>query len=69
MIASASDISPPAPRPWNARNAASSYIDPAIALASEPARNSEIAVRYIGLRPKRSDSLPYSGVESVAVIR
>jgi hypothetical protein len=51
MIASASDIRPPAPRPWKARNAASSYIDVAMPLASEPIRNSEIAVRYMGLRP------------------
>src|SRR6476469_9025248 len=69
MIANTSDIRPPAPRPWSARNAASSYIEFEIADSAEPARNSEIAVRYMGLRPRMSDSLPYSGVEIVDVMR
>ena len=51
MIANASDIRPPAPMPWTARNAASSYIDVAMPESSEPIRKNEIAARYIGLRP------------------
>lgn len=43
MIVIASDIRPPAPSPWIARNAASSYIDVANADATEPTRKIEIA--------------------------
>lgn len=44
-IASASDIRPPAPIPWIARNAASMYTDVANEHSSDPARNTVIAVR------------------------
>src|SRR5947207_8574447 len=62
MIASASENSPPAPRPWTARNAASMYIDVANAQAAEPMRKMEIAVRKRGLRPysRREDYGPAS---------
>ncbi len=68
-MVSASDISPPAPSPWNARNAASWYIDCAIVHSSEPTTKIEIAAMKKGLRPNISDNLPYSGVARVAVIR
>ncbi len=45
MIASARDIRPPAPRPWKARNAASSYMELAKVQASEPTTKIEIAAR------------------------
>ncbi len=69
MIASTSDIRPPAPSPWNARNQASSVIDVANEQAAEPTTKMPMAVRKYGLRPCRSDSLPYSGVVIVEVIR
>ena len=45
MIASASDIRPPAPMPCTARNAASSYIDVEKLDASEPITKMVIAAR------------------------
>jgi hypothetical protein len=45
MIASASDIRPPAPMPWSARNAASSYMESAIPQRAEPITNTAIANR------------------------
>ena len=69
MIASASENRPPAPRPWKARNAASWYIEVARVHSTEPITKSEMASRKNGRRPYRSDSLPYSGVEIVEVIR
>ena len=51
MIVSARENSPPAPSPWNARNAASWYIDVANEQASEPTTKIPIAVRNSGLRP------------------
>jgi hypothetical protein len=49
---------PPAPSPWKARNAASSYIDVANAHSAEPAMKTEIANMNSFLRPYRSPSLP-----------
>ena len=51
MIASASGIRPPAPMPWNARNAASMYIDWASPHSAEPATKIVIAIMNSGLRP------------------
>jgi hypothetical protein len=51
MIVSASENRPPAPRPWNARNAASSVIDVANPLSAEPATKMLIASRKNGRRP------------------
>ena len=51
MIASASDIRPPAPRPWKARNAASSIIEVEKVQATEPTTKMVIAARKYGLRP------------------
>ncbi len=51
MIASASDIRPPAPMPWNARNPASSVIEVANEQAAEPAMKMLMAARKKGLRP------------------
>jgi hypothetical protein len=45
MIASASDINPPAPSPCKARKAASSYIDVEIVHNTDPTTKTEIAVR------------------------
>ena len=58
MMVTASENSPPAPRPWIARYAASSGIDRAMLHASEPATNTEIATRNSGLRPCTSLSRP-----------
>ncbi len=55
--------------PWNARNAASMYIEVDIMHSSEPTTNTAMAKRKNGLRPYWSESLPYSGVEIVDVIR
>jgi hypothetical protein len=51
MMANASDISPPAPRPWTARKAASSYIDMEIVHNTDPTMKIEMALRKKGLRP------------------
>ena len=51
MIVSASENRPPAPRPWKARNAASSYIELANPHSAEPITKMEIAVRKNGRRP------------------
>jgi hypothetical protein len=69
MIESASENRPPAPSPWKARKAASMYIDVAKADAAEPMMKMLIASRKNGLRPYMSESLPYSGVDKVEVIR
>ena len=45
MIASASDIRPPAPMPWIARKAASSYIELAIPQSIEPTTKTAMANR------------------------
>ena len=45
MIASASDIRPPAPMPWIARNAASWYIESARPQSIEPTTKMPIANR------------------------
>ena len=51
MIASASENRPPAPRPWNARNAASMYIDVENEHSAEPTMKIVMAMRKNGLRP------------------
>ena len=51
MIARASENRPPAPRPWIARNAASSYIDRDSPHSTEPTMKIEMAKRKNGLRP------------------
>ena len=51
MIASASENRPPAPMPWNARNAASWYIEVAKPHSTEPSTKMVIAVRKSGRRP------------------
>ena len=51
MMASASDNSPPAPMPWTARKAASSYIDWDRPHSAEPTMKMTIAKRKNGLRP------------------
>ena len=51
MIASAIDIKPPAPNPWTARKAASSYIDVAMPHSMDPTTKIEMAVMKNGLRP------------------
>ncbi len=68
MMASDSENRPPAPMPWMARNAASSYIDWDSPHSIDPTMKMLIANRMNGLRPYMSESLPYSGVEIVDVI-
>ncbi len=58
MIASGSDIRPPAPRPCSARNPASMSIEVENDAASDPRMKMPIAVRNSGRRPKMSESLP-----------
>jgi len=58
MIARTSVKRPPAPRPWTARNAASSYIDVANEHSAEPTMKMVIANMNSRLRPHRSPSLP-----------
>jgi hypothetical protein len=58
MIASTSVNRPPAPMPWNARNAASWYIEFANEHSAEPTMNTVIANMNSFLRPYRSPSLP-----------
>ena len=66
MIASASDIRPPRAETLDrAERGQLVHRVRAMPDSTEPARKSVIALRYIGLRPKMSDSLPYSGVEIV----
>lgn len=69
MIASGNDIRPPAPRPWQARNAANSTMDVAKLDSSEPRMKMPMLVMNSGRRPNWSESLPYSGVVTVAAIR
>ena len=51
MIARTSVNRPPAPSPWKARNAASSYIDVANVHSTEPTMKTEIANMNSFLRP------------------
>jgi hypothetical protein len=51
MIVSASENSPPAPRPCTARNAASCHIDSARPHSAEPTTKMLIAARKNGRRP------------------
>ena len=69
MIVRASDMRPPAPTPWKARNAASEYMLHAKLEPTEPRMKMLIAKRKIGRRPKMSESLPRIGVEIVEVMR
>ena len=50
-MASARENRPPAPSPWNARNAASMYIDWASPHSAEPMTNSVMASMKNCLRP------------------
>ncbi len=65
MVAMAPVSSPPAPRPWIARNAISWSIECASPDSAEPARKMTIAIMSQRLRPYWSPSLPYSGVVTV----
>ena len=58
MIASGIDIRPPAPRPWMARNTASSIIEVEKVARIEPMMKMTMAMMNSGRRPKMSDSLP-----------
>ncbi len=58
MMASGIDMSPPAPRPWMARKAASSIIEVEKLASTEPMMKMTIAMRKRRRRPKMSDSLP-----------
>jgi hypothetical protein len=69
MIASGSDIRPPAPMPCTARNPASISMDVEKLDSTDPAMKIEMLRMMSGRRPNRSDSLPYSGVVTVEVIR
>ncbi len=69
ITASASGMMPPAPMPWNARNAASSYIDVASPHRAEPSTKITIENMNSRLRPKMSESLPNNGAAIVDVIR
>ena len=51
MMASASDIRPPAPMPWRARNPASMYIEVASPQRAEPTMNTTMANMNSVLRP------------------
>ena len=44
-------MSPPAPRPWNAREAISAFIDPASPQSADPVRKIAIATTNIRRRP------------------
>ncbi len=68
MIAMTPTIRPPAPSPWTARKAMSSFIDCDRPDNAEPTRKSTIEVMKMPLRPYMSPSLPQIGVE-VAVAR
>jgi len=48
---------PPAPMPWNARKTASIGIDAAKAPRAEPMRNTAIATRNSGLRPREFNTV------------
>ena len=50
-MASARENRPPAPRPWNARKAASSYIEVASPHIAEPSTKMVIAIMKNCLRP------------------
>src|SRR5664279_757404 len=54
----------PAPRPCTARNAISAGMLQAKPHRIEPSRKSPMPNSMIGLRPNRSDSLPYTGTET-----
>ena len=51
MMASASGNRPPAPMPWNARNAASMYIEVARPHSADPTMKMVIAIMNSFLRP------------------
>ena len=59
----------PAPRPCTTRNAISTLMFQASPHMIEPARNSPIPNRMIGLRPNRSESLPYTGTDTACASR
>src|SRR5664279_569010 len=59
----------PAPRPCTARNAISAGMLQAKPHRIEPSRKSPMPNSMIGLRPNRSDSLPYTGTETACASR
>jgi len=67
MMAKASACSPPAPMPWTARNAIGSLMFRERPDSAEPTRKIAIAAWKTGLRPHRSLTFPYSGVDTVEV--
>jgi hypothetical protein len=69
MMASASAMSPPPPRPCTARPPMSISIDCAAPAMSEPSRKMMMASWNIGRRPRRSEILPHRGVDAVEVSR
>jgi hypothetical protein len=62
MIAIAPTISPPAPRPWMARNPISWSMFWDSPASTEPIRKRTIADMNMPLRPYRSPSFPQIGV-------
>ena len=65
MDACARIIRPPPPRPCTTRAAMSQLMEPAAAPITDPAMNSTIAESSTGLRPKRSEIRPYTGIMTV----
>ena len=58
-------IRAPPPRPWMKRAATNSSMDGAKPHSTEPPMNRTMPVRYRGLRPTTSPSLPVTGMASV----
>ncbi len=67
MIANAIAIKPPAPRPWSARKPINWPMFCDNPDSADPIRKITIAVWNMILRPYRSLTLPYSGVDAVDV--
>ncbi len=67
MSANAPTASPPAPRPCRARKAISSVMDWAAPDSTEPMTKIAIAARNTFFRPRRSPTLPQTGVEMAVV--
>ncbi len=68
-IANASVMRPPAPMPWMARVAMSSGMFWLAPAKADPMRNTTMANWNTLLRPYRSETFPYSGVDAVEVSR
>jgi hypothetical protein len=67
ITARASDISPPPPSPWIARKPISCSMSWEKPASSDPATNVTMAIWNSSRRPYRSEILPHSGVDAVAV--